>query len=56
MMKFAKAVHVLWSMSKSAWERKVDVYKKWGWSEAEHEISLAFRRHLWCMMVLKTRL
>ncbi|KAL0010519.1 hypothetical protein SO802_005627 [Lithocarpus litseifolius] len=56
MMKFAKAVHVLWSMSKSTWERKVDVYTKWGWSEAEHEISLAFRRHPWCMMVLKTRL
>ncbi|KAF3953472.1 hypothetical protein CMV_021090 [Castanea mollissima] len=34
---------------------EVDVFKKWGWSEAEHEISLAFRRHPWCMMVLKDK-
>ena len=41
-MKFALAVFTLRAMSKSTWERKVNVYKKWGWFE--DEISLAFRK------------
>ena len=39
---FALAVFTLRAMSKSTWERKVNVYKKWGWFE--DEISLAFRK------------
>jgi mTERF domain-containing protein len=39
---FAEAVITLLSISKLAWERKVDVFKKWGWSE--DDVFLAFRR------------
>jgi mTERF domain-containing protein len=34
--------------SKSLWERKIDVFKKWGWSE-ENVVS-AFVKHPWCML------
>ena len=53
-MKFSQAVFALRAMSKSTWERKVDVYKKWGWSE--DEISLAFGRHPWCMMASEDKI
>ncbi|KAK4586798.1 hypothetical protein RGQ29_023814 [Quercus rubra] len=53
-LKFALAVFTLRAMSKSTWERKVNVYKKWGWSE--DEISLAFRRHQWCMMASEDKI
>ncbi|CAI8590423.1 unnamed protein product [Vicia faba] len=33
---------------KPIWETKIDVYKKWGWSE--QDIVAAFLRHPWCMM------
>ena len=38
-------------MSKSTWERKVEVYKKWGLPE--NDIFLAFGRHPWCMMAFE---
>nr|POF15091.1 hypothetical protein CFP56_51177 [Quercus suber] len=47
-MKFALAIFALRAMSKSTWERKVDVYKKWGLSD--NDIFLAFGRHSWYMM------
>ncbi|XP_075656055.1 uncharacterized protein LOC142626152 [Castanea sativa] len=53
-MMFAKAVHVMRSMTKSTWERKLNVYKKWGWTE--HEVSMAFRSHPWCMTVSEEKL
>ncbi|KAF3953474.1 hypothetical protein ACB098_02G041700 [Castanea mollissima] len=53
-MKFAKAVHAVRSMSKSTWERKLNVYKKWGWTE--DEVSMAFRNHPWCMTVSEEKL
>ncbi|XP_065630891.1 uncharacterized protein LOC112020618 [Quercus suber] len=53
-MKFAKAVHAVRSMSKLTWERKLNVYKKWGWTE--DEVSMAFRSHPWCMTVSEEKL
>ncbi|XP_050240119.1 transcription termination factor MTERF15, mitochondrial-like [Quercus robur] len=53
-LKFALAVLALRAMSKSTWERKVDVYKKWGLSE--NDIFLAFGRHPWCMMVSEEKI
>ncbi|KAF3968348.1 hypothetical protein CMV_007754 [Castanea mollissima] len=52
--KFALAVFALRAMSKSTWERKVDVYKKWGLSE--NDIFLAFGRHPWCMMASEDKI
>ncbi|CAL5415675.1 unnamed protein product [Camellia sinensis] len=48
-LNFVLAFHALRSMSKSTWEKKVEVYKKWGWSE--DEILVAFGKHPWCMTV-----
>ncbi|KAL7178113.1 hypothetical protein ACSBR2_031294 [Camellia fascicularis] len=44
---FVLAVHALKSMSKSTWGKKVEVYKKWCWSE--DDILVAFEKHPWCM-------
>ncbi|KAL5157515.1 hypothetical protein HKD37_15G042220 [Glycine soja] len=39
---------------KSLWERKVEVYRKWGWSE---EILLStFLRNPWCMLVSEKKI
>ncbi|KAA0049462.1 uncharacterized protein E5676_scaffold209G00660 [Cucumis melo var. makuwa] len=46
---FVVAVSGLRRMTKSTWDKKVEVYRKWGLSE--EEICLAFRRHPWCMML-----
>ncbi|XP_058764914.1 uncharacterized protein LOC131638372 [Vicia villosa] len=35
-------------LMKHRWQTKVDVYKKWGWSE--EDIVSAFLRYPWCMM------
>ncbi|XP_059654566.1 uncharacterized protein LOC132301318 [Cornus florida] len=43
------AIHALRAMSKSAWEKKVEVYKKWGLSE--DQILVAFGKHPWFMLV-----
>ena len=53
-LKFAVAVFALRAMSKSTWERKVDVYKKWGLSE--NDIFLAFGKHPWCMMASEEKI
>ncbi|XP_023753632.1 uncharacterized protein LOC111901997 [Lactuca sativa] len=45
---FMLAVHAVRSMSKSTWEKKMETYKKWGWSE--DQILLSFRTDPWCMM------
>ncbi|KAI8005399.1 hypothetical protein LOK49_LG08G03152 [Camellia lanceoleosa] len=47
-LKFVIAFQAVSSMSKSTWEKKVEVYKKWGWSE--DEILVAFEKYPWCMM------
>ncbi|PSR85145.1 Transcription termination factor like [Actinidia chinensis var. chinensis] len=46
-VKFVLAVQALIQMTKSTWEKKVDVYKKWGWTE--EEILVAFKKNPWCM-------
>ncbi|KAI3772669.1 hypothetical protein L6452_03860 [Arctium lappa] len=46
--RFLWAVHAVRSMSKSTWDVKVELYKKWGWSE--DELFMAFERYPGCMM------
>ncbi|KAF5736962.1 hypothetical protein HS088_TW14G01117 [Tripterygium wilfordii] len=42
MFTFVTAVRALRAMSKLTWKKKIDVYKRWGWSE--EVILMAFRR------------
>ncbi|KAG5554976.1 hypothetical protein RHGRI_012502 [Rhododendron griersonianum] len=51
---FVLAVHALSSMSKPAWENKIQVYKKWGFSK--DEILLAFRKYPLFMMVSEDKI
>ncbi|XP_028085283.1 uncharacterized protein LOC114286328 isoform X3 [Camellia sinensis] len=46
---FVDAICVLFGMSKSAWERKVEVYKRWGLSD--DDIHLAFKKFPKCMIL-----
>ncbi|XP_054813236.1 uncharacterized protein LOC129313863 [Prosopis cineraria] len=46
-VQFIMAVFALSSLSKSTWSKKVDVYKKWGWSD--NDIIAAFRKSPFCM-------
>ncbi|KAI3469414.1 hypothetical protein Pfo_026077 [Paulownia fortunei] len=46
--KFVLAVHALRSMTKSTWDKKLGVYKKWGWSK-DDTIS-AFLKQPYCMV------
>ncbi|XP_031737873.1 transcription termination factor MTERF6, chloroplastic/mitochondrial-like [Cucumis sativus] len=46
-LQFVVAVFALRSMTKSTWDKKVEVYRKWGLSE--EDIRLAFRKNPWCM-------
>ncbi|XP_031274408.1 uncharacterized protein LOC116132867 [Pistacia vera] len=41
-------------MSKSEWDKKVDVYKRLHWSE--EEILAAFQKHPWCMMTSEDKI
>ncbi|GLU08358.1 hypothetical protein SLE2022_252760 [Rubroshorea leprosula] len=47
-MNFVLAICVLRSISKSHWEKKVDIYKKLGWSK--EDVFRAFRLHPFCML------
>lgn len=47
--KFLLAVHAFRAMSKETWEKKMEAYKKCGFSEAE--IVEAFMKHPWCITV-----
>ncbi|KAL7252027.1 hypothetical protein ACSBR1_013806 [Camellia fascicularis] len=51
---FVLAVHALTSMSKSTWQRKVEVYGKWGWSD--EQTILAFGKNPWCMMASEEKI
>ncbi|KAM7269716.1 hypothetical protein ACFE04_025213 [Oxalis oulophora] len=51
---FVVAIIAKLSMSKLTWERKLDVYKKWGLSE--EDMSLAFVKYPWCMAVSEEKL
>ncbi|KAI7755132.1 hypothetical protein M8C21_026002, partial [Ambrosia artemisiifolia] len=46
--RFLWAIHAFRAMSKETWDKKVELYKKWGWSE--DEILSAFERNPGCMM------
>ncbi|GFZ15528.1 mitochondrial transcription termination factor family protein [Actinidia rufa] len=46
---FVSAIHASRAMKNSTWEKKVEVYKKWGWTE--DEILVAFKKHPPCIMV-----
>ncbi|OVA06462.1 Mitochodrial transcription termination factor-related [Macleaya cordata] len=51
---FVIAIHGLTSMSKSTWEAKLDVFRRWGWSE--DEIVTAFRKQPHCMMASEKKI
>ncbi|PSR85135.1 Transcription termination factor like [Actinidia chinensis var. chinensis] len=53
-MNFVLAIFALRKMTKSTWEKKVEVYKKWGWSE--DEILAAFKLRPWCMTVSEDKI
>ncbi|KAA0049473.1 transcription termination factor MTEF1 [Cucumis melo var. makuwa] len=53
-MQFLVAVFALRSMTKSTWDKKVEVYRKWGLSE--EEVRLAFRRYPWCMIASEDKI
>lgn len=53
-LKFVFAVSALRGMTKSTWERKVEICKKWGWSE--EDVYVAFEKHPWCMMVSEDKM
>ncbi|XP_031274418.1 uncharacterized protein LOC116132877 [Pistacia vera] len=51
---FVQAIVVMSTMSKSEWDKKVDVYKRLHWSE--EEILAAFQKHPWCMMTSEDKI
>ncbi|XP_059635402.1 transcription termination factor MTERF2, chloroplastic-like [Cornus florida] len=53
-MLFVIAVGALKGMSKSNWEKKVEVYKKQGLSE--EEILVAFKKNPWCMVASEEKI
>ncbi|XP_025012028.1 transcription termination factor MTERF6, chloroplastic/mitochondrial-like [Ricinus communis] len=52
--KFVVAITVLTGTSRSMWDRKVDVYKRWGWST--EDIYRAFAKNPWCMTISEDKL
>ncbi|TYH86256.1 hypothetical protein ES332_D01G029200v1 [Gossypium tomentosum] len=52
--KFLDVVFAMKSMTKSTLEKKIDVYKRWGWSD--QEIHEAFRRYPLCMTVSEDKI
>ncbi|XP_043714907.1 uncharacterized protein LOC122663288 [Telopea speciosissima] len=51
---FIIALFGVTSMSKSTWKKKLEVYRKWGFSE--NEILMAFRRHPWFMKLSQKKI
>ncbi|XP_076955355.1 transcription termination factor MTERF8, chloroplastic-like [Bidens hawaiensis] len=47
-VRFLWAINAVKAMSKSTWDKKVEIYMKWGWSK--DEIFIAFEKYPWCMM------
>nr|XP_043620160.1 uncharacterized protein LOC122592007 [Erigeron canadensis] len=45
---FMLAFHAFRSMKKMTWDKKMEIYEKWGWSK--DEILAAFKMDPWCMM------
>lgn len=46
---FVLAIVVVMGVRKSVWENKVDVYKRWGWSN--EDVITAFGKHPFCMRI-----
>ncbi|XP_065867731.1 uncharacterized protein [Euphorbia lathyris] len=46
---FVTAIAALTRCSNRTWYQKVDAYKRWGWSD--EDITVAFKRNPWCMMI-----
>ncbi|KAK6913797.1 Transcription termination factor, mitochondrial/chloroplastic [Dillenia turbinata] len=53
-LKFVLAIHAKRAMNVSTWERKIEVYKKWGWSE--EDVLVAFGKHPWCLMASEDKI
>ncbi|KDP26009.1 hypothetical protein JCGZ_21042 [Jatropha curcas] len=53
-LNFVVAIHAIRGFSKSTWEKKIDIYKKWGWSKEES--IMAFGKHPWCMMASEKKI
>ncbi|XP_026425676.1 uncharacterized protein LOC113321924 [Papaver somniferum] len=51
---FLIAIHGFASMSEANWIKKLDVYKRWGWSE--DQIQSAFRKSPRCMMTYEKKI
>ena len=52
--KFVVAIQVIRGISKSTWKRKIEVFKRWGWSE--EEIQLAFLKLPWSMVLSEDKI
>ncbi|XP_057956870.1 transcription termination factor MTERF6, chloroplastic/mitochondrial-like [Malania oleifera] len=51
---FVLAVNAMASMSKKKWEKKMEAYRSWGWSE--EDILVAFGKHPWCMITSEDKI
>ncbi|XP_031283058.1 uncharacterized protein LOC116141714 isoform X2 [Pistacia vera] len=51
---FVKAVGVISQLKESVWESKLEVYRRWGWSE--DETLAAFRRFPYCMRISEEKI
>ncbi|XP_044486335.1 uncharacterized protein LOC123211602 [Mangifera indica] len=51
---FVKAIVVMSVMPKAKWDKKVDFYKRLGWSK--EEILAAFQKNPWCMMTSEDKI
>ncbi|KAJ7955060.1 Transcription termination factor like [Quillaja saponaria] len=51
---FIVAVRVKSNIGESTWQKKVDVYKRWGWSE--EAVLAAFRKHPCCMALSEVKI
>ncbi|PSR85137.1 Transcription termination factor like [Actinidia chinensis var. chinensis] len=53
-MNFVSAIRALRQMTKSTWGKKVEIYKKWGWTD--DEIRVAFKLQPECMMASEEKI
>ncbi|OVA02266.1 Mitochodrial transcription termination factor-related [Macleaya cordata] len=51
---FTHAVRVIAGMSKSSWERKLMVYREFGWSD--NDILSAFKKQPYCMLISEEKI
>ncbi|KAG5559932.1 hypothetical protein RHGRI_003279 [Rhododendron griersonianum] len=51
---FVVAIRVLGSMTKSTWNKKIEVYRKWGLTK--DELFVAFKKQPWCMTISEVKI